>query len=151
PRQSEAVSQTEPAPVFNEAPASETAPAPQQLNDWWSPAPTASEPPQRLATEIASAPTPAPTGIVDPPNQSSAVATEPTPASTFFCGDTSFFSLHRALQTIAKEKLTGSFRAYWDRAPVELLARAGEILFATTRDAGLYCPDAPVTLMNVDP
>jgi DNA-binding response OmpR family regulator len=149
--QSKAVSESEPAPIVNEAPAPETAPASQQLNDWWNPAPAAPEQPQRLATEMASAPTPASTDIVDPPDQLSALTTDPAPASTFFCGDTSFFSLHRALQTIAKEKLTGSFRAYWDRAPVELLAQSGEILFATTRDADLYCPDAPVTLMNVDP
>ena len=149
PRQGEVVSHTEPTPVFHEASATETPQNSQQSNDWWSPAPAAQEPSERLATEMASAPAPAPTGIVDPPFQPS--PSESAAASAFFCGDTNFFSLHWALQTIAREKLTGSFRAYWDRAPVELLARDGAILFATTRDADLYCTDAPVTLMNVDP
>src|SRR5947207_3590417 len=76
---------------------------------------------------------------------------EPAAASVYFCGDTNFFSLHCALQTIEKEQLTGFFRAYWDRTPVELLARSGKILFATTHDPELYCADAPVTLGNVDP
>ena len=69
----------------------------------------------------------------------------------FFCGDTSFFSLNRALQTIAKEKLTGWLRAFWPNGSVELLTGNGEIILATTRDPQLYCPDAPITLVNVDP
>jgi hypothetical protein len=68
----------------------------------------------------------------------------------FFCGDTSFFSLNRAPQTIGRQKLTGWLRAYWHKAPVELLARDGEIVLVTTRDAQLYCPDEPITLVNVD-
>jgi DNA-binding response OmpR family regulator len=68
----------------------------------------------------------------------------------YFCGDTSFFSLNWALQTIAKEKLTGSLRAFWSKDPVELLAQEGRIGLVTTRDPELYCPEAPITLVNVD-
>ena len=68
----------------------------------------------------------------------------------YFCGDSSFFSLHWALQTIAREKLTGRLRAFWSRDSVELLAREGEIVLVTTRNPQLYCEEAPVTLLNVD-
>ncbi len=70
---------------------------------------------------------------------------------TFFSGDTNFFSLHWALQTIAQEKLTGTLRAFWKKEAVELFAQDGKILFVTSRDPDLYCPEAPVTLVNVDP
>ncbi|MEO8043800.1 MAG: response regulator [Spartobacteria bacterium] len=68
----------------------------------------------------------------------------------YFCGDSSFFSLHWALQTIAREKLTGQLRAFWSRDSVELLARNGEIVLVTSRNPGLYCEEAPVTLLNVE-
>jgi DNA-binding response OmpR family regulator len=68
----------------------------------------------------------------------------------YFCGDTSFFSLNWALQTIAKEKLTGALRAFWQKDPVDLLTRNGEIVLATTRDPELYCSEAPITLVNLD-
>ena len=120
--------QGEPAPVFQEQSAEieQTGPA---SDEWWNPT--------LAAPDWSQQPSPAPA--------------EPAAASVYFCGDTNFFSLHCALQTIEKEQLTGFFRAYWDRTPVELLARSGEILFATTHDPELYCPDAPVTLGNVDP
>lgn len=69
----------------------------------------------------------------------------------YFCGDTRFFSLNRALQIIATEKLTGTLRCFWDQQPVELLTQNGQVLFATSRDPELYCPEAPVALSNVDP
>lgn len=77
---------------------------------------------------------------------------EPVPdaGNAFFCGDTSFFSLNWALHAIGEQKLTGTLRAYWDKAPVELLARNGQILLVTTRDPELYCPEAPITLVNID-
>jgi DNA-binding response OmpR family regulator len=76
---------------------------------------------------------------------------EPLPVNgAFFSGDTSFFSLNGALHTIGKEKLTGTLRAFWNQEPVELLARNGEIILVTTRDPQLYCPEAPITLVNVD-
>ena len=76
---------------------------------------------------------------------------ESLPANgAFFSGDTSFFSLNGALQTIGKEKLTGALRVFWKEETVELLARNGEIILVTTRDPQLYCPEAPITLVNVD-
>ena len=68
----------------------------------------------------------------------------------FFSGDTTFFSLNGALHTIGKEKLTGTLRCLWTKATVELLAKNGEIILVTTRDPELYCPEAPITLVNVD-
>jgi DNA-binding response OmpR family regulator len=75
---------------------------------------------------------------------------ESVTGGAYFCGDTSFFSLNWALQTIAKEKLTGSLRSFWNKEPVELLAHQGRIGLVTTRDPELYCPEAPITLVNVD-
>ncbi|HEY1583490.1 MAG TPA: response regulator [Chthoniobacterales bacterium] len=75
--------------------------------------------------------------------------TMPDTSSAYFCGDSSFFSLHWALQTIAREKLTGVLRAFWSRDSVELLARDGRVVVVTTRNPNLYCEEAPVTLLNV--
>ena len=78
-------------------------------------------------------------------------AEEPLPVNgAFFSGDTSFFSLNGALHTIGKEKLTGNLRSFWNKATVDLLAKDGEIILVTTRDPVLYCPEAPITLVNVD-
>jgi hypothetical protein len=71
-------------------------------------------------------------------------------ADVYFCGHTNLFSLNRALQAIAKEKLTGSLRSFWDQEPIHLLAQNGEIMFVTTRDPDLYCPETPAVLANVD-
>ncbi len=71
-------------------------------------------------------------------------------SSAYFCGDSSFFSLYWALQTIAREKLTGTLRAFWSKDSVDLLAREGHVVVITTRDLDLYCEEAPVTLLNVD-
>ncbi len=134
---------------FTPAPSPPQTPAPSDLQSieagaggenepWWSapPAPAAwPEPPQ---SEAPAEPVPA--------------APEALPAgsdSTYFSGDTSFFSLNWALHTIAAQKLTGTFRAFWSQAPVELLARDGQILLVTTRDPALYCPEAPITLVNI--
>ncbi|HET9418506.1 MAG TPA: response regulator [Chthoniobacterales bacterium] len=123
----------------------ETDMAPLPSEDLWaeipppdSTAPTVIEPMPR--------PEPTPTAAAEV-----AVADESVTGGPFFCGDTRFFSLNRALQTIRKQKLTGWLRAYWPKAPVELLTRNGEIVLVTTRDAQLYCPDEPITLVNVDP
>ena len=76
---------------------------------------------------------------------------EPLPVTgAFFSGDTSFFSLNGALHTIGKEKLTGTLRSFWNKAAVDLLAKDGAIVLVTTRDPVLYCPEAPITLVNVD-
>jgi DNA-binding response OmpR family regulator len=155
PAQAEEAAQPEAASVFQgepeaeiqEEPEAEIPQAAAASDEWWNP-PAASQ--DWSAEESDSAPQPAPAGRVEHVSQIPPTANESGAASAFFCGDTSFFSLHWALRTIAKERLTGFFRAYWDRAPVELLGRDGEIVLATTRDPELYCPDAPVTLVSVD-
>ncbi len=91
----------------------------------------------------------------EPSFYSGDVAPAPQPVvsegGAFFSGDTNFFSLHWALRAIASEKLTGALRCFWDKAVVELLSEDGAILLVTTRDPDLYCPEAPITLVNVDP
>jgi hypothetical protein len=85
------------------------------------------------------------------PQSTEARDEEPLPVNgAFFSGDTSFFSLNGALHTIGKEKLTGTLRAFWNKETVELLSRNGEIILVTTRDPQLYCPEAPITLVNVN-
>nr|MDQ2867624.1 hypothetical protein [Verrucomicrobiota bacterium] len=71
--------------------------------------------------------------------------------STYFSGDTNFLTLNWALRTIEKEKLTGVLHCYWDRASVELYARDGKVLLTSTKDPDLYCSEAPITLVDVDP
>jgi DNA-binding response OmpR family regulator len=109
---------------------------------WWSaPVSSASEPANAPSTfESTAAP------FASEPQEE-----EPLPVNgAFFSGDTSFFSLNGALHTIGKEKLTGTLRSLWNKAPVELLAKNGAIILVTTRDPVLYCPEAPITLVNVD-
>jgi CheY-like chemotaxis protein len=105
---------------------------------WWTPPPTTDVP----------APTPA---AFEPTAEQNYIPEESVTAGAYFCGDTRFFSLNRALQIIATQKLTGTLRFFWDKQPVELLTQNGQVLFATSRDPELYCPEAPVTLSNVDP
>src|SRR5437016_7513347 len=105
---------------------------------WWTPAP---------ATDFQS---PTPTAF-EPATEQYYIPDESTTGGVYFCGDTRFFSLNRALQIIATQKLTGTLRLFWDRQPVELLTQNGQVLFATTRDLDLYSPEAPVALSNVDP
>jgi DNA-binding response OmpR family regulator len=107
-----------------------------------------------------SAPVTASTWEQQPASAPSSLASSPEPAAAsderlpvngaFFSGDTSFFSLNGALHTIGKEKLTGTLRSLWNKATVDLLARDGAIVLITTRDPVLYCPEAPITLVNVD-
>jgi DNA-binding response OmpR family regulator len=143
PAPSEGFDQTEQTPVSQEQPVeeeSETARAPAQGEEWWSPPPSPSDWSQPEAAPAAAAVS---TGDSDLPDQSAT-------AGAYFCGDTHFFSLNWALQTIAKEKLTGALRAFWQNATIELLTRNGQIILATTSDPQLYCPEAPITLVNVD-
>lgn len=72
-------------------------------------------------------------------------------ADPYFCGRTNLFPLNLAIRAIGKENLTGLLRAYWDREPIEVLARDGEIVLATTRDPELYSPETPTIVANVDP
>ncbi len=74
----------------------------------------------------------------------------PFNGNAYFCGNTSFFSLNRALHTIEQHKLTGALRSFWTGETVELLARNGKVMFVTTRDPALYCPEAPIALVNID-
>ncbi len=110
-----------------------------QETPWWTPAPETDMPP---------AATPA---AFEPAAEQSYVPDESLTGDAYFCGDTRFFSLNRALQIIATQKLTGTLRFFWDKQPVELLTQNGQVLFATSRDPEMYCPEAPVTLSNVDP
>jgi DNA-binding response OmpR family regulator len=102
---------------------------------WWTPAP---------------APEPAAPAVFEPAAEQLHTPDESITGGEFFSGDTRFFSLNRALQIIADQKLTGTLRLFWENSPVELLVQNGQIMFATCRDAELYCPEAPVTLSNVD-
>jgi DNA-binding response OmpR family regulator len=133
----EELNETEPAAVFlEEAPFQEmsaVAQSPIQSEDWWST-------PQQPADWSQSA------AVAD----EGELQEEPITHGPYFCDDTTFFSLNRALQTIAQEKLTGRLRSFWQNAPVDLLARNGQLILATTLDPELYCPEAPITLVNVD-
>ncbi|MEY2488282.1 MAG: hypothetical protein QOC70_224 [Verrucomicrobiota bacterium] len=113
---------------------------------WWSaPVSQSARPESQPATTTSAFESPS------SPQSAETQTEEPLPVNgAFFSGDTSFFSLNGALHTIGKEKLTGILRAFWNKETVELLARNGEIILATTRDPQLYCPEAPITLVNVD-
>jgi DNA-binding response OmpR family regulator len=121
--------------IGSSAPAAET----KEEVPWWTPAPTSTVPAR---------PTPA---AFEPTEEQSNIPDESLTGGSYFCGDTRFFSLNRALQIIAEQRLTGTLHLYWDRQPVELLTQDGQILLATTRDPELYCSEAPVALSNIDP
>ena len=104
---------------------------------WWTPAPT---------TDVPAA-TPA---AFEPAAEQYHIPDDSLTGGAYFSGDTRFFSINRALQIIASQKLTGTLRFFWDKQPVELLTQNGQVLFATSRDPELYCPEAPVTLGHVD-
>jgi len=114
----------------------EITPAPE--TPWWTPAP---------ATDVPAA-TPA---AFEPAAEQYYIPDESITGGVYFCGDTRFFSLNRALQIIATQKLTGTLRFFWDKQPVELLTQNGQVLLATSYDPELYCPETPVTLSNIDP
>jgi hypothetical protein len=120
--------------VSEEEKPTEQSSVPGEAQDWWS-----AEPASDWAQPA--------TGV---PDTKPVIPKEATTADVYFCGHTTLLSLNRALQAIAKEKLTGALRAFWDEESIELLAQDGAIVFATTRDPDLYCPDAPVVVANVD-
>jgi DNA-binding response OmpR family regulator len=139
-----------PPAIGGDVQAIETAAGGGQSDDaWWSAPP----PP---AWQESSAAIGSPADDSSPADSQAAIA--PVPANvaapetggTFFSGDTSFFSLNWALHAIGSQRLTGTLRLYWEKEPVELLARNGEVLLATTRDSQLYCEEAPITLVNID-
>jgi hypothetical protein len=106
-----------------------------QSDDWWS-----------MSQQTADWGEPA---TSDPP-EDVAPSKESRTADVYFCGHTTFFPLNRALQAISKEKLTGLLRSFWEQEPIDLLARDGEIILVTARDAELYCPETPALLAEVD-
>ena len=75
---------------------------------------------------------------------------EPGTTDVYFCGRTNVVPLNLAIRAIGKENLTGVLRASWDQESIDVLARDGEIVLATTRDPDLYCPETPDVLRGVD-
>jgi hypothetical protein len=73
------------------------------------------------------------------------------PANIYFCGPINLFPLNLAIRAIGKDNLTGLLRAISDEEAIDILARDGEIVLATTRDPDFYCPETPPILANVDP
>jgi DNA-binding response OmpR family regulator len=142
-RQAEAQFPIEQEPAYREASEVGPEPAPTAEAQWWSP-PPAAETPAGAIDPYAGA------SFAAPMSEQSAAPDESVTGGNYFCGDTTFFSLNSALQTTVKEKLTGTLRVFWNREPVELLVQSGQIILATTRDPELYCPEAPITLANVD-
>jgi hypothetical protein len=118
-------------------PEADNSPGTTQTDDWWS-APQPSTDWTEPAPEVS-----AQTAEVAPLKEPS--------ADVYFCGPVALLSLNRALQAIAKEKLTGTLRVSWEKEPVELLAREGEIVLVTTRDVDLYCAESPALLADADP
>ena len=112
---------------------------------WWSAPATASSEAEPLSSDLSFA-----SASASPAMEHQAEAYLRPAGGIFYSGDTSFFSLNCALKTIGQEKLTGTLRAYWNQETVELLAKNGEIILVTTRDPQLYCPEAPITLVNVE-
>jgi len=106
-----------------------------QSDEWWSATPLAPE-------------------WTEPETETTAADVIPTretgTTNVYFCGSANLFPLNRALEAIAKEKLTGLLRSFWDEEPIDLLARHGEIVLVTTRDPTLYCPEVPDVLTDVD-
>jgi DNA-binding response OmpR family regulator len=142
---------SEPAPLEAAETAGIAAGAGAASDAWWS-APVSTAAPAWPESKSPSSPTgfeSSSSAISDQPAE--ARTEEPLPVNgSFFSGDTSFFSLNGALHTIGKEKLTGTLRSFWNKETVDLLAKNGEVILVTTRDPQLYCPEAPITLVNVD-
>jgi hypothetical protein len=136
PANSEKLGQAGDRPVSQEKEKFSAAPeGPAESQDWWSTPPPTADWAQPAANDQ--------TAAVD-------VSKESATADVYFCGQTSFFPLNRALQAIVTEKLSGLLRSFWDQEPIDLLTQNGEIVFVTTRDPKLYCPETPAALANVD-
>src|SRR5207302_2875735 len=103
---------------------------------WWTPAPATEMP---IATPAA----------FEPAAEQYYIPDGTVTGGAYFCGDTRFFSLNRALQIINHQRLTGTLRFFWDKQPVELLTQNGHDLLATSYDPGLYCPETLVTLSDI--
>jgi hypothetical protein len=107
-----------------------------QSDDWWQASPPTSD----WAEPVSG-----------PPAPEAAQARDSGTANVYFCGRTNLFPLNLAIRAIGKDNLTGLLRASWDHEPVDVLARDGEIVLATSRDPDFYCSDTPSLLANVDP
>ncbi len=139
PSNSEERDQIDRSPVrHEEEPALEPAAGAEafQSDDWW----RASAPASDWADPVS-----------EPPTAEIAQRTHSGAADIYFCGRTSLFPLNLAVRAIGKENLTGLLRACWDKEPVDVLARDGEIVLAATRDPDLYCSETPPILAEVDP
>lgn len=141
----------------SEAAGTQSQSTPADAEEWWS-SPQNRPEPQPIWQGFEPTEAPASLAAVEPfpaiaptSSQHGNLPDESVTGGSYFCGDTRFFSLNWALQTIAKSKLTGALRCFWDREPVELLVRDGQVVLVTTRDPELYCSEAPITLVNVDP
>src|SRR5438270_1522658 len=108
---------------------------PAQSEDWWS-----------MSQQTADWAEPATAA----PSENVTTSNEPRTADVYFCGHTTLFPLNRALQAISRERLTGLLRAFWEQEPIDLLARDGEVVFVTTRDPDLYCPETPPAIGDID-
>jgi hypothetical protein len=106
-----------------------------QSDEWWRASPPASDWAEP---------------VTDPPATEVARAKDSGTADVYFCGRRNLFPLNLAIRAIGKENLTGLLRACWEQEPVDVLARDGEIVLATSRDPDLYCPETPPVLANVD-
>ncbi|MGI9088383.1 MAG: response regulator [Chthoniobacterales bacterium] len=146
--EAEPFAQTAAPNEFSSTPGSVAQAAPND-DAWWSAAPS--------PTAWAPEPTPVEDNFISPPEEAAAEpafqsneSLPPLNGGAYFCGDTSFFSLNWALHAIGSQKLTGTLRCFWDKEPVDLLARNGQIILVTTRDPELYCAEAPITLVNIE-
>jgi len=123
-------------PVRHEGESAGTSPEAFQSDDWWRASPPASDWAEPVADSAAA---------------EVARAGDSGKPNLYFCGRTNLFPLNLAIRAIGKENLTGLLRASWDREPVDVLARDGEIVLCTTRDPESYCPETPAILTDVDP
>jgi hypothetical protein len=123
-------------PVRQEEESADTRPEAFQSDDWWRASPHASDWAEPVADSAAA---------------EVARAGDSGKPNLYFCGRTNLFPLNLAIRAIGKENLTGLLRACWDREPVDVLARDGEIVLCTTRDPDFYCPETPAILADVDP
>jgi CheY-like chemotaxis protein len=67
-------------------------------------------------------------------------------ARAAFSGHTGFFQVQAALQMAFGDRLTGILRFFVNRAPIELYVNRGRFVFASTRNAALYCRESPSVL-----
>jgi hypothetical protein len=125
-----------PAPREDQ-PTSEPGSSPEavQSDEWW----RASAPESDWAQPVS-----------NPPEAETQQRKEFGTADVYFCGRTNLFPLNLAIRAIGKENLTGFLRACWDQEPIDVLARDGEIVLATTRDPDRYCPETPEIVRGVD-